>query len=102
MPSIGFLPQVLLPHFRDGEVELVTQSIFQTLKNLPFLLERMAVGNEQFDRADTQRSCPLALCQQTLPTGRYELRRNLVDSIGLDDIAGFHIIEVLDPSMPHS
>src|SRR6185295_7694418 len=85
----GFLPQVLFINFGYREVELVSQPILETQEDLPLVLQRLTLGNEQLDRAEPDdhthgQTYALKFCG------------NLVDCIGFDDIPCLDVVEILD------
>ena len=74
---------------------------------MPLVFQRLTVRDEELNRAESDDdahdgtgSCPPTAPQVT-PTGHAmsgsQLRRNLVDGIGFDHIAGLDIAEILHP-----
>lgn len=89
------LPQIHLPHFRNGDIKFIAQPIFQAEQHLPFRFQRVAVGKIQFNRAQPNNHASRKRRYQA-GTLQLQLRRHFINGIDLEDVVGLQIAEILD------
>lgn len=88
-----FLPEILRIDFSQRNIELSPQTIFQTVQDLSLLFERLTLMNQQFDGTNTDNHVFQRIRRSMTSL---EFRRNLIDRVGFDHVAGLHVVKVLD------
>src|SRR5215510_4717567 len=82
-----------MPTLSNRNVEFA-QTVFQAAQDIPFFLERMGFGNEDFQREKTD----LHRLKKRIWTCRSErLRGHLLHRIRLNDVTNLNVIEILEP-----